>query len=559
MKKRILTIPLLLFLIFLMTSCRYTAPGAPANSGNGPLGTWYEQSPFGGVLEISESSVKYTAYENRYIDEVPLKITEGAANVLLETREEDFFTFVDMSYDPANDLVEVHDWPHTDGDGGWHLIEFRRTPYTPPPAPVYGPPEDLSDPDAQKEFADLTVRSMNVSFFDEGVYHDPNSSMAMEPPYKDFYTYNLRVREDGSALVSSSFCQEITIPKETVDELQRLVRENDLGAINGIDIHTPDLPYDAPDYTLELELVSGEMIRSLANGDNIPENWANFQEPMHHLLFFAFVDAGYNYIGGDFHSTAPMLRVGSKGFWPDSTPDAPARRVSYDSVRVEPDWRRSYDYSLHTDYLVFSDISPDCPGLRKALEELGNRYKSAAEKSLAEDYKIMESIPKSVWKKAERLYCYSFYTIANDRDYGSVYSFLVTEGHACSVETGMDKFDTYPYWRYNIDTATGRTLSAADLFVSPEEACRVLTETMRERYGNYSEEGKYIHSDAFPEALKSFVEKPGPEGISWYAGYDGIEFTFPAALFPMADYEPQQTLYYDELQDVLNEKYCSVR
>ena len=45
----------------------------------------------------------------------------------------------------------------------------------------------------------------------------------------------------------------------------------------------------------------------------LPENWKQFQEPVHHLLFFAFVDAGYHYNGGDFHSTKPMKRVMASG------------------------------------------------------------------------------------------------------------------------------------------------------------------------------------------------------------------------------------------------------
>ena len=546
---------LILFLTaVLSSSCTAAGPGTGTDAGYArePYGTWYEQSDFGGVLEITENRIKYTAYENRYTDEVPLTVAAEGPEVLLETKEEDLFTFVDMSYDPAQDLVLVHDWPHTDGDGGWHLIEFRRTPYTPPPAPVYDPPADLSDPDAPKDFDDLTVRAMKVTFYDPGVYHDPDSSMAMEPPFADTYSYDLRVTEKGTALVSSSFCQEIEVPEEIVDELQRLVRECGLGAVNGIDVHTPGLPYGSPYYTLELELLSGDVIRSSANGDNIPENWEKFQEPMHHLLFFAFVDAGYKYINGDFHSTAPMKRLGTDGAGQE-------RRVAYGSVRVEPEWKKSYDYRLHTEYLTFDVTDPDCAGLSDTLEQLEEQYRTAAERSLAEDYKVMESLSGSARKADGNLYCYSFYTVANDKDFGSFYSFLVTEGHACYPDPGNGKYGNYPYWRYNVDVETGKILTAADVFTDSETACRVLTEALRSRYGTYSEEGKFIHSDDFPKELSRFIDRPGPEGISWYAGYDGVEFIFPAALFSMTDYEPHQTLYYDELQDVLNGTYCTVR
>ncbi|MBQ9420868.1 MAG: hypothetical protein IJU30_03825, partial [Lachnospiraceae bacterium] len=544
-----------------------TAAGTSAVKGDSPEGIWYEQAPMGGRLEIGKDKIKYISGHSDYTDESELKIVKNGSEVLLETAEE-WFAYIDMSYDRETDTVYGHTMPHTDGDGGYHLIEFRRTEYVPPAAPVYDPPVDNSDPDAQKEFADTTIRAMKVFFYDEGIYHSPDSSMAPEPPYADEYSYDLTVQDDGTALVSSSFCQEIELPKRTVEKLQALIDETDLCAINGVDIHTEGLPYGTANYELELELASGETIRSSANGYNVPANWTSFQEPMHHLLFYAFVDAGYNYSGGAFHSTKPMKRIGtgsapepfrpwSQMYSSDTDGDGEALDVNgnplnanepeplgitRDSVSVEPDWKKAYDYDLHTSYMTFKAEDGKHPALIKTLEEISDYYKKASEASLKEDYEMMEAVPKSVWSKADRRYSYSFYSAEYDRNLGSIYFFFVSEGHANSLGVGKYGHGYYPQMRYNIDVETGKILSAGDLFVSEEEACRVITEAMREKYGNYSEVGKYIQSDEFPEKLKNYVNLPAPQGISFYAKYDGVELYFPAELFPMADYQVTETL-----------------
>ncbi len=54
------------------------------------------------------------------------------------------------------------------------------------------------------------------------------------------------------------------------------------------------------------------------------------------------------------------------------------------------------------------------------------------------------------------------------------------------------------------------------------------------------------------------MEKAGPDGIPWNAGYDRVDLLFPRGMFPAADYEPRLALYYDEIQDLLSEKYCTV-
>ena len=535
------------------------APGGsenhvPAASEEDLLGIWYEQEDFGGTLEITESKIIYTweSYSGgEYSTDADYTLKDTGKRILIETEEEDYFFYVDMYYDKEQDIVAGYTMPVLDGDGGYKYTEFLRTEYVAPPPPEYPPAEDKSDPDAKKTFDDLTIYHLKASFYDPGPYHDPYSSMAQEPPYPDHYSYDLTVQKDGSALCSSSFCQEIELSKEIVDKLQELVRENDLGSINGIIIHTPDLPYDSPDYELELELANGESIYSSANGSDVPENWSSFQESMHYLLFFAFVDAGYQ-LNGEFHSTKPMKRIGipeEERVMPD---------IQKDSVRIEPDWEKSYDFDQHADYFIFTGDSEKYPALMQTLDGLSEKYKTLAEEDLQKDFDTMEQVPESVWREAERRYIYSFYAVEYMKCSGPIFSFFLSEGHANSLGVGEHGYGDYPDYYFNIDMESGKIIPFSDLFTDIDTACDVVCETMSSSYGDHREIGRFIHSDEFPERLREYIDKPAPDGISWHADYDSVTVLFPAELFPMEDYIIMETFYYDEMQEELSDTYTSV-
>ena len=204
MKRIIITACLLLFGSLLFSSCTKPAEnpgsgdpgssggtGAAGIKGSSPIGTWYEQLEYGGVLEVTKDRIRYTPQSGTFVDEAPLKIIKKLDGCSLETNEEDYLFFVDISYDLKEDVITAHTMPVLDGDGGYKLRTFRRVPYEAPPPPVYDPPTDNSDPDAKKSFEDMTIRSMHVSFYDEGTYHDPSSNMASMPPYPGRYSYDL--------------------------------------------------------------------------------------------------------------------------------------------------------------------------------------------------------------------------------------------------------------------------------------------------------------------------------------------------------------------------------
>ena len=544
---------LLLLSAFLLLPADVLLPPACCAAAEAPYtGTWYEQNEDGGVLTVTEDTLVYVLEgEHGFTDESGYTAEMEGSRTLLVTEEESWFVFMDISYEPEEDVILAHTWPHTDGDGGYHLIRFARTPYVPPAPPVYDPPVDNSDPDAKRDFEDLTIRSMHAEFYDAGAPHDAWSDMAQEEPYPDHYSYDLTVQDDGSLLISSSFCREISLPKEITEQLQELVQEAGLGDINGIDVHTEGLPYDAPDYTLELTLASGEAIRSSANGDSVPENWTRFQEPMHHLLYFAFREAGYH-TNGEFHSTAAMKRVGEEPLYRDEC------GLSCENPHIECSWEKAYDYSLHTSYFVFSDPENRYPELMKTLDDLSAEYRELAEETLLADYEIMQNAPKSR-RKEDRIFAYSLYAVDQWQMRGNIFSFLVSTGRMNTLGLGDPGYGKYGYIRYLIDAETGKILTLADFFTDPEAIADFLTEKMVSSFGTHNASGRRVHAGDFPDAIASAVDVPEPEGIGVSIDYDGLTLWMPLWMFPGDDSQLMQVVYYDEMQDILDGKYVFIR
>lgn len=518
-------------------------------AGHSPIGTWYEQTPSGGTLVVDKKTMEYTFESSGHKSEIGYTARKKRGEILLVTDE--YYVFEDMSYDPAEDIIIAYTMSHTDGDGGHHRLEFRRTPYVAPPAPVYPPADDQSDPDAQKEFDDFTIRTMKVTFYDEGEPYDPDSSMARPLPYADHYSYELEVLEDGTGLVSSSYCQEIELTKEQVEALQELAREADLGQINGIDIHTEGVPDDSISYTAEIELKTGEVIRSSANWTDVPENWIRFEEPMHRLLFNAFTEAGYNGWSGEFHSTKPLKRIQG-----EETLRREETGIQLETIIVKETREKSYDYSLDTKYFVFSDPEGRYPALMKTLDSLSAKYKQIAEDTLEKHYQVMEKVPKSVWKKADRLYCYSLYAVDRWSLSRNIFSFTVSTGEANSLGVGDFGFGEYGSVRYNIDVDTGEILCVSDLFTDTDAVYDVLMEVFS-HYGTHNDSGKFVHSDAFPAYLRKVLEAPEPEGIGFNYTYDYLELWMPRNMYEGSDSQLREVLYYDDIQDILSDRYTS--
>jgi len=545
----------LLMLSLLALGCAALAGCA----GDGYTGTWYEQNANGGVLTVDGSTLTF-AREGAYAftESAKYKAESRGGETLLKVDEGELFFFVDISYDAKADKIVAYTQPMLDGDGGYKRTEFARTAYVAPAPVVYDPPVDKSDANAKHDFDDLTVRAMKVSFYDEGGPAYSDSSMPPEPPYEGNYSYELTVSDDGTARVSSSFCREIALSEAAVDELQAMVKEADLGKLNGMDIHTEGLPRTAPDYTLELTLKSGEVIRSSANGESVPENWKSFQTKLHDLLFFAFVDAGYSYQDGSFHSTEPMKRVGS-----GATLFKKASGVDCEEIVVEPDWPKAYDYALHVTYFAFRDLDGTHGALMKTLDALAAQVKPQAESALKRDYDTMQSAPKSAYSKAQKsgdkIFAYSLYAVENWGLDEGIFSFGLRTGGMNTLGLGENGYGKYSLVRYRIDAKTGKVLSLSDLFTSAEALGGYLAGQMKQSDGTYSLQGRAAAAD-FPAALKAAVTVPESEGgAGWEMFDDHLTIYFPPSLFRGADSQPFMDVYYDDMQDILGDAYTQVR
>jgi len=546
-----------LIIMLLTLGCAISAACTTDVAG---AGTWYEQNENGGVLTVGASTLTFTREgEYGFTESVKYKAERKGGETLFKVEDGGLFFFVDISYDAKQEKIIAYTQPMLDGDGGYKRTEFARTAYVPPAPPVYAPPVDNSDANAKKDFADLTIRAMKVSFHDEGGPKNSGSDLPPEPPYEGDYAYDLTVLDNGTARVSSSFCREIALSETAVDELQSLVKAADLGKLNGLNVHTDGLPASAADYTLELTLASGEVIRSSANGDSVPANWRTFQTKMHNLLFFAFVDAGYSYQDGSFHSTEPMKRVGS-----GAALYKKASGIECEEIVVEPDRPKAYDYALHVTYFAFHDLDGKHGALMKTLDALAAQYKPQAEAALKQDYDTMQSAPKSVWEKAlkngDRIFGYSLYAVENWKLDGGIFSFDLRIGHMNTLGLGESGYGKYSIVRYRIDAETGKLLSLSDLFASADKLAAYLAGQMKRSDGTYALQGRVPADADFPAALKAAVSAPETEGgVGWDVSDDHLTLYFPASLFRNADSQPFMDVYYDDMQGILGSAYTQVR
>ena len=274
---------------------------------------------------------------------------------------------------------------------------------------------------------------------------------------------------------------------------------------------------------------------------------------MHDLLFFTFVDAGYNYQTGQFHSTEPMKRIrASNRTYRENT------GFVLDTKLIVPDWKKSWDYTLDTKYFVFTDPKNRYPALMKTLDSLSAEYKAIAESEVKKDYDMMEALPKSVWSKADRRYCYSLYAVDNWELNNRLFSFMISEGHANSLGAGEYGHGTYRNLHYLIDTETGKILSFGDLFRDPEEIADFISSDMIDSYGTHNDSGKRVHAEDFPAVMRKAVTTPGPDGIGLTIGYDRITLWMPRSMFPSSDSQLMEEYYYDELQEYLGDTYTEV-
>lgn len=285
MKKRSLMILMTLLSMGFLFGCEEKA---------GPIeGTWYEQTASNAdTIEIKGGRLTYR-YGFEADDNVAYKggfklTEEGARTRIVLDKGADFYE--DLYYDAENDIITAELFA---ADYGTVANEFRRTVYEAPPEPVYGERIDETDPDAVKEILWERIVSAEVSFFESVDYRGYTMNTAFLPRTGS-YAYSIRV-EDGRVLVSSDFySEEVTLSGEAVDLLKDYADRFSLAELNGLNIHTQDVPESASGYTIRLMYDDGTSFYSSANWKDVPANWDTFMRLGNEVLYEAFIDAGYD-------------------------------------------------------------------------------------------------------------------------------------------------------------------------------------------------------------------------------------------------------------------------
>ena len=522
-------------------------PEADPQSGTKSYeGTWYNQSVNETVLTIRGSEITYDGYGYSETSKFKTKKSSGQIQIL---PEDELFIYVDIFYDPDADVLTAHTMPHMDGDGGYHLLTFARSEYVAPPPPVYGDRADQSDPDAVKEFKDYSLKHLTFSV------HEPRrdyGDMAEQPPREGDYAYELIVNEDRSAMLASDFCQSVAVTEDRLKEIEDYLQNNKFALMNGVDIWTEDMPESTEWFELDIEFSNGETLHARANGPDLPLEWTAYGREFHVLLFYSFVDAGYNIWTNEFHSTAAMKRYGRA---PESRD--PEYTVEWSPVHIEKKGE-AYDYRVYSEYPAVT-CEGTVPEFEKTLNDLCGSFKEHSEADLEEMYADMAAVPKSVWKKTDRLTAYSFYSRnARYAPDDLLYPLWIDEGHSYPFDIGEYGYGYYPDYRFAVDPKTGQILTVEDLFNDKAGFKSKLIDEFCGRFG-YDDARSCFEAEDYQKKLDqaiSVTELDG--GIGFEAQSDGLHLFMPAELSYSGDYSFDLILYYDEIQDIMEDKYCDI-
>ena len=526
---------LTLAVFFLLLSCRQVRAASPVS------GTWYEQAENGDVLTVSDQKVHLKIGWSDYESEEAYTLV-GAESLEkgeawsperkegnLALKQEGFGVFGEIYYLPEEDTLVCYDWPHTDGDGGHHRHVFLRTPYEAPPEPTYGVRTDSSDPDAPKTLpADWPqqFRKLEMSFYDEGVVQYPD--MAMQYPAAGTYQYSLTM-QDGTAVLTSDFCPNpVALSGEALQQVLAAVTEHDLPSLNGLDIRTADVPEELSGYSFAMEYGDGGYLRSAANYKDVPENWAAFQEEVHALLFRLTEEAGYSPYTGEFHSTLPMKRFGAG--------DDPAYTVGVRQEAIEKPWHEEgVTFKCWYDLLV---PETGCPAPLKA---------------------ALEQFSQETTRRAEQA----------EQDFGQEYNFVAFDVQPSAadslfftfrvVETYMrpDYTNDLVIHQYCFDAKTGSRLYISDLIPDTEELQKRFTEAFVKSHGWVADT---IRGDQAQTAFRNLITDPSVQGPMEFSVSDGALLLYPpAGVLEGQGWVDSVKLWYEDIQDLMNETYVTVR
>ena len=503
-------------------------------------GVWYEQAEDGDTLTIEGDKMHVQgstwSADGSFRVGDPKKEQDAYAveknQGWLMLVPDEYFFFYEMYLSPDGDELACYTMPHTDGDGGHHRLSYRKTPWVKPPEPVYGERTDRSDPSAPKDILKAAAEGLTVldmEFYDEGAYMPPGWDMAQLYPAPGVYAYQVTALPEGTArLKTNLFEEELVLPAELFSELKQAVADNDLGSLNGLDIRTADVPEDVADYRMALTFLDGEgnekRLTSTANYKDVPENWTAFQKTAMDLLFSFCEKAGYYPATEEFHPTAALKRYGA-GTKKDWSFDTEEKRIENSKFKV---WY---------DLLVPSE---NAPAALKTAAEAFNR--DLEQKALAAE---------AAWGKDYRFVYYDTQMLGTDPMF---LCFRVSEGHVKA-----DYSSTTDVTWYCLDAETGKQIKPADLVTDLTALRAVLTETMALRF-NFAGLPETIRGAAFQEKLREDLEHPeNLPGFGLRPYSSGLVIELPHDYLEGKAWVDSMTLWAEELQDIMSDRYVTVR
>ena len=514
--------------------------GCGKKGESGMEGLWYEQSLFGGTLTVTEDELIYEQNGYRSSTSYHTKSTKD----YLELVPDDDWFYPDVYYYADEERLIMHTMPHTDGDGGYRIMNFLRSPYVAPTEPVYGERKDAGDPAAPKDFADHAIESLSLDVYEPTRQY---GDMAAEQPYEGEYHYRIRREDDGGAVIEESPCPEqIRMTPEELAELEELIASGGLFSLNGVDVWTEGTPEDTVWYELNIRFAGGETYHSRANHKDVDDIWKDAGWELHQYIYEVLSAAGYNYTSGEFHSTEPMLRLGN----------GKAAAVSY-VIRGEEEQSEikgtAYEYTVSTHYTRF-EAEGDAPeALMKTLSDFSEKYRLLSEQALKEDDEQMAAVPKSVWKKEDRCSARSFFSASRIECDGMLYSFRFDEGRVNSFGMKPYGYGTYHAFNVYIDAEKGNILRVADLFTDPDKACRPLYDRVINSYEEDTAE--------FQKEFGRMIRIPAAEGgLDFSLNDEGVTLIYQKRTnYDEDSIYTSVLVYYDELQNELNPAYAVVR
>ena len=114
-------------------------------------------------------------------------------------------------------------------------------------------------------------------------------------------------------------------------------------------------------------------------------------------------------------------------------------------------------------------------------------------------------------------------------------------------------------WRFCIDDETGKILCLNDVFNDTNGLLEAVTDALCAEYP-YDEYISVFTSEDYQKRLRTALLCTEAEGgIGFLPEADGLKLNFPKELSKDRDYSISMKLYYDAVQDLLNDRYCSVR